>query len=179
MTVGVSATVSGIDAQLAPGSGISGRVTAPSGTGLPDVGITVYRWETTGFARFDSFTTDSAGYYEAKGLTSGSYRLELYAWNWEVGEYWNDKANLADATTISLITTHVVHLRRRPGPGQGSWAVKNLAPPVITGTPRVGQTMTASSGLWSPSDVTVTYQWRAGGVSIPGGDRPGLQPDRR
>lgn len=40
--------------------------------------------------------------------------------------------------------------------------------PTISGTPRVGQTLTANRGTWSPTPSTVTYQWRAEGRAIPG-----------
>ncbi|WP_130176101.1 CAP domain-containing protein [Cryobacterium sp. SO1] len=40
--------------------------------------------------------------------------------------------------------------------------------PRITGTARVGQTLTATPGTWSPAPVTLSYQWRRAGVVIPG-----------
>ena len=40
--------------------------------------------------------------------------------------------------------------------------------PTISGTPRVGQTLTANRGTWSPSPSVVTYQWRAEGRPITG-----------
>lgn len=40
--------------------------------------------------------------------------------------------------------------------------------PTLTGTGRLGQTLTASAGTWSPSPVALTYQWLRNGVSISG-----------
>lgn len=40
--------------------------------------------------------------------------------------------------------------------------------PTISGTVRVGQTLTANRGTWSPTPSVVTYQWRAEGRAIPG-----------
>ncbi len=40
--------------------------------------------------------------------------------------------------------------------------------PQITGTPKVGKTLTASPGVWDPADVTVAYQWLRGGQPIDG-----------
>ncbi|MFC8796188.1 hypothetical protein ACFT2C_00500 [Promicromonospora sp. NPDC057138] len=40
--------------------------------------------------------------------------------------------------------------------------------PTISGTLRVGQTLTANRGTWSPSPSVVTYQWRAEGRPIAG-----------
>ncbi len=43
----------------------------------------------------------------------------------------------------------------------------NTAAPAITGTPRVGQTLTATNGTWLGSP-TFKRQWKANGVAING-----------
>lgn len=40
--------------------------------------------------------------------------------------------------------------------------------PTVSGTPRVGQTLTAKAGTWGPAPVTLTYQWLRGGSVISG-----------
>ena len=40
--------------------------------------------------------------------------------------------------------------------------------PTITGTAKVGSTLTAVPGTWGPSPVILTYQWKANGVAILG-----------
>jgi surface antigen len=40
--------------------------------------------------------------------------------------------------------------------------------PSVSGTPKVGSTLTATVGTWSPSDVKLTYQWLRDGVIISG-----------
>jgi len=51
-------------------------------------------------------------------------------------------------------------------------ALPSLAPapaPTITGTAKVGSTLTAVPGVWGPAPVTLTYQWKANGLSVVGG----------
>jgi hypothetical protein len=40
--------------------------------------------------------------------------------------------------------------------------------PTITGTAKVGSTLTAKTGTWGPAPVALKYQWRAGGTAISG-----------
>ena len=40
--------------------------------------------------------------------------------------------------------------------------------PTVTGTPKVGSTLTARAGTWSPSNVTLKHQWLRDGVIISG-----------
>ncbi|NQX05338.1 family 16 glycosylhydrolase [Rathayibacter sp. VKM Ac-2856] len=40
--------------------------------------------------------------------------------------------------------------------------------PTITGTAKVGSTLTAKTGTWGPAPVALKYQWRAGGTAIAG-----------
>lgn len=40
--------------------------------------------------------------------------------------------------------------------------------PTISGTTRVGYTLQAVRGTWSPLPTTVRYQWKVGGVAVPG-----------
>jgi hypothetical protein len=44
----------------------------------------------------------------------------------------------------------------------------NLTPPVISGTTTVGQTLVTTSGTWSGTLASYTYQWKRGGVNIAG-----------
>jgi surface antigen len=48
--------------------------------------------------------------------------------------------------------------------------LSNTVKPSITGDLRVGSVLSASRGTWTPSDVTLTYQWRANGVAISGAE---------
>lgn len=44
----------------------------------------------------------------------------------------------------------------------------NLIPPVVSGTGRVGSTLSATGGTWSEPDVTIGYQWLRDGLAIDG-----------
>jgi len=55
----------------------------------------------------------------------------------------------------------------KPGPavGRGTFTTQ---PPVITGTPAVGETVRADVSKWSPQPTTITYQWRRNQSPISG-----------
>lgn len=62
----------------------------------------------------------------------------------------------------------LTQLRAIPGGGDGGVpAPVNSVAPVITGTAREGQTLSASTGTWSGSP-TYAYQWKRGGANIGG-----------
>ena len=49
-------------------------------------------------------------------------------------------------------------------------AIVNVTVPTITGTPEVGQTLTADPGAWDPADVSLSYQWLADGEAVEGAE---------
>ncbi|RNL63441.1 carboxypeptidase regulatory-like domain-containing protein, partial [Arthrobacter oryzae] len=56
-------------------------------------------------------------------------------------------------------------------------AVPVLSPapvPTVTGSAKVGSTLTVVSGAWGPAPVVLSYQWRADGVAILGATKPTL-----
>lgn len=45
-------------------------------------------------------------------------------------------------------------------------APKNTAPPTISGTPKVGQTLSADPGSWSGNPTSFTYQWQQCDIDV-------------
>src|SRR6478735_6423689 len=54
--------------------------------------------------------------------------------------------------------------------------LQNTVKPTITGTAKVGSTLTVSRGTWNPTDATFAYQWKANGVAIAGATSTTLKP---
>ena len=92
-----------IDAQLALGGSISGRVSDSSDDPLEDVCVKAFdsRGINTGFDR-----TDSTGLYEVGALATGDYRLRFFdcGSNSIFAEFYDDKADLASADVVSVTT---------------------------------------------------------------------------
>ncbi|WP_436697866.1 carboxypeptidase-like regulatory domain-containing protein [Nocardioides sp. BYT-33-1] len=52
-------------------------------------------------------------------------------------------------------------------------SIANVQPPVITGTPEVGRTLTVTPGVWEPGDAEVqSYVWSAGDAIVATGPSP-------
>jgi hypothetical protein len=170
VVVGEAATTIGVNASLANASHITGRLTRPSGAGVGDGEVDVYRLEAGVFEWYDSAYTDGAGYYDAGGLVAGTYRVGFYDWDTGTGEYWNDKGSLATADNIVVTSTGQIvgNINAVLGTSPSVLVIRNLSLPTIAGTARVGQTLTATPGTWSPAGVTVTYQWYAGSTALTG-----------
>ncbi|MBN8867807.1 MAG: carboxypeptidase regulatory-like domain-containing protein [Solirubrobacterales bacterium] len=92
----------GIDAQLAKGGSISGRVKV--GTNGPDGGICVAAYDSSG-RQVKWVAAGSNGGYAISGLTTGDYRLNFFSCDPRgnaLSEFYPDKEDLDDATPISV-----------------------------------------------------------------------------
>jgi hypothetical protein len=97
--VALSTDTLDINFGLAQGGSISGRMTSDSdGTGIANAWISLYdaNWYLKLFA-----TTDSSGYYSAKGLESGSYYLQASATG-HIVEYYGNATFRTTATAIPV-----------------------------------------------------------------------------
>lgn len=50
--------------------------------------------------------------------------------------------------------------------------------PVVVGVPRVGRTLVARAGVWTPAPVALRYQWFANGVKVKGATKSSLKLKR-
>jgi len=71
-------------------------------------------------------------------------------------------------TTKTIRAGDVFWARYPQGSNQPSPPPANTAPPEITGTPTVGQQLTASTGTWTGSPSGYAYQWKRDGADIAG-----------
>ena len=92
----------GINATLAEGGGIEGRVTNSASAGIASVIAYAYT-PTGGFVSYDY--TDSNGDYEIKSVKIGSYKLKfdtIYALGDYITEWYNDKVSLGTGDSVSV-----------------------------------------------------------------------------
>jgi protocatechuate 3,4-dioxygenase beta subunit len=116
----------GINAQLATGVSVAGRVTDGNGNPIPGISVSVNPTNqgSGGYAQ-----TDANGNYTTSTVTSGDYKVQFSdngptpAW---ARQYWNAKPSWNTADTLTLNTTG--------GPVQGGIDAQLSAAATITGT---------------------------------------------
>ena len=155
-----------INAALAPAAHITGNVSTPGGDPLSDAQVDVYRNMGTGASPdwqiAASTLTDAGGDYSVP-VRAGTYRVRFLYDGFSV--FYSAKGTVATATNVVVVgitTTPNIDAVLDDG------SVGNTALPRISGTARVGSTLTASTGSWSPTGVTLAYRWFASGVAIAG-----------
>ena len=172
VAVTANTVTEGVDATLELGASISGRLTRV--TGAPVVGSPVQLfWSPTsnGGSSARYLVTDDTGHYAMEGIKPGRYILQfgdvvssLYDW-----EYWDDKPDFTSATPLVLaggdVLTGIDAVIDKP--------VRNLVAPTISGVARVGDSLSASPGTWTPSGTPITYRWVVGSDNVPGDDPTG------
>jgi uncharacterized repeat protein (TIGR02543 family) len=141
-------TTSGINAVLAAGGGISGRVTNSGGGGIPSVVAYAY---TAAGSQVSYDHTDSNGDYEIMGVASGSHKVYFYATGAPgdfISEYYDDQGSLGSADSVSVTTGEIT---------SGIDAVLAALTPKISGSVKD----TGGTGI---QDVTITFS-NAGGTA--------------
>ena len=151
-------SVQNIDAVLTPGGSVTGTVLNKAGQPMANAFVQAYTPDGSLVTR--ATTTDAAGKYSIKGLTSGSYKLRVIGGPVVGDLYSGNAATEATATSVTVVsgsaTTHDLSY---------ATAALTAAVPTITGTAKAGSTLTAVPGTWGPSPVALTYQWKANGTA--------------
>lgn len=160
ITVAAGASRTGVDATLATGATISGRVQGGSG---PLQGACASALGTSGTTGYGSTLTNAAGEYTITGLPAGTYKVRFMACNAGsyVGEWWDDKPSMATADPIVLAAgasradvdatladgaTISGRVRSESGPLQGVCVNAQTVPYVDTG---YGNATTNSAGEYA------------------------------
>lgn len=91
-----------INAELGAAARFAGRVTDSQAAGIPDATVTAYVRSGADWVEFQHVTTGTDGSYDLGGLPGGIYTLGFADPASGVSEFWNDKAELAAADSISV-----------------------------------------------------------------------------
>jgi len=99
--------VSGVNAVLAAGGIISGRVTSQStGLGIGEINVNAY--DAAGLSAGGA-TTDGSGNFQVKGLATGNYKVEFNPFTYNskyaasyIRKYFNNKANIVAADALAV-----------------------------------------------------------------------------
>jgi len=114
VSISAGSTTPNINAQLATGGAITGRVTDEStGDGLYDADVEV---ETSPYYSFAY--TDADGYYTVQAIPTGSYTVYFSSYDNYVPEYFDNKTSYATADPVSVtagLTTPNIDAALAPG----------------------------------------------------------------
>ncbi|XAS71270.1 carboxypeptidase regulatory-like domain-containing protein [Micrococcaceae bacterium Sec5.1] len=164
LTVQAGKPVLNVNAALTSGSTLSGSVL--DRTGKPVASVRVYAYTTNGSLVTRSSYTDSTGKYSIPGLSTGQYLVKVSTGKPELGDLYSGNVTTeATAKPVAMVSGNTTTLNL-------AFPAQALTPapvPTITGTAKVGSTLTAVPGVWGPAPVTLTYQWKANGVAVTGG----------
>ena len=94
-----------VDAALAPGGTISGRVTRPDGQPVPDLWV-----EASGASLSQFVATDADGRYRVPGLPTGDYRIRFHPApsTGLFAEFYDNAPDAAQATLVPLVVGETV-----------------------------------------------------------------------
>lgn len=163
VTVAAGGTASGINAELELSASLSGTLSYSHGGLLADVLVTAF--DTAG-VEAGSTSPNGDGRYTLPDLHSGTYTLQ-FTGNSDAGplvEWWQDQPTRNTAKTITVTAgQHLAGLDADLAPK----ALTTTPAPTVTGTPKVGATLTANAA-WVPAPDTLSYQWARAGTRISG-----------
>lgn len=150
------------DAVLTNRASVEGVVTEPGGSPIPGVNVVLY----DDGSQIANAVTDADGSYRLLELEAGTYRVGFTDPTGDhLPEFFDDAAALATSDPVlvparTFVTGVDAELAVAP--------VRNLTAPTVSGTARVGATLTFSPGTWDPADAAITRQWYVGATPAPG-----------
>lgn len=129
------------------------KVTAATGSWGPAPVSLAYQWH----------KVSSAGTtYTLPGATSAVYRAQASDVGYRLKvKVTGSKQGFAPVSKTSAVTAAVLKASFVTGPI-----------PTVSGTPRVGMTLTAVPGTWSPTPSSFSFQWYRNGAAIAGATAP-------
>lgn len=118
-------------------------LTVTKGAWSPSAAAISYQWKRNGVA--------------ISGATATTYTLTK-----------TDAGSTITATVRASLTGYTTTYKTSAATATVTGGVLTSAIPTIAGTTKVGATLAAVSGTWSPAPVTLKYQWKRNGVAISG-----------
>ena len=173
------AVVPGVSAALDTGGVLTGRLVDPAGAGV--AGCRVQARAGDGSLAVRIARTDPSGAFAIGGLSTAQYLVVVPAscdgapttMRYDAESPTRTSARLFEADPVAVTRGLTTALPAELVTGLPS--IASTAPPTITGTPVVGQTLTAHPGGWRPaSRLTFAYRWYADGQEVPGATSPSL-----
>jgi len=129
------------------GSAVEGQtLSASKGTWTGSPTSYVYQWE--------DCNSSGASCSNISGATTSSYKLVAA----DVGHTLRAVVTASNAGGSKAASSAATATVTAPAPPPA--APKNTTLPSVSGTPQVGQTLSASSGTWSGSPTSYAYQWQ-------------------
>ena len=136
----------------------------------------------TGTPRVDSALTASKGTWSPTGST--------YTFQWMVdgvpvpgatgSAFTPGPADVTRQVTVAVKATKTgytsVTSTSAPTAAIAPGLLSAITKPSISGTPKVGSTLSASTGTWSKPGLTYAYQWVVNGTAVSGADRATFVP---
>ncbi|HEY3544970.1 MAG TPA: CHAP domain-containing protein, partial [Propionicimonas sp.] len=101
------------------------------------------------------------------GSPSGGYRVAFQA---NTGDlfYYSPSGASDNHLGMMFASSPCVASRLGAGCSPGARQLRNTSVPVVSGTPRVGTSLTATAGNWLPMGASFRYQWMVGNAAVVG-----------
>ena len=169
VTVTPGATTGSINIKLDVAPRMRLTVKDPAGNPLPNTPVGIYVFYNGAWGPYQAGPndTDATGVYRRTLRIGDRYKFFITpptgvggVKEWYDNAYTEATAKEIKATAYGQVIDFEIKLGAAP-------AVTG-ATPTISGTPQVGQTLTAAPGTWGPTGVALTYQWLAAGAPIAG-----------